>query len=210
MRILFLLILLAGTGLGILYPWAVTNFSGSEIGTWRVYQRGSGFKPVTTRLSSADAPVRVLVDMTALKRDLRTQVTTRLRLMAESAGRTVLAATLNFQESRQLQDGPHLPTQVYRDEAGVLPEVESGDYTFTVGPGDVADIEMQSVDLILRAGAGGFDERAQPLGFTLMAIGFIGLVLALRRGKDGGRPPNPNSQPPPPRWGRGGEVKKTS
>ena len=33
-----------------------------------------------------------------------------------------------------------------------------------------------------------------------MAIGFIGFVLALRRG--GGTPPNPNSQPPPPRWGR--------
>jgi hypothetical protein len=34
-----------------------------------------------------------------------------------------------------------------------------------------------------------------------MAIGFIGFVLALRRGKS---ERDPNSQPPKPRWGRGG------
>ncbi len=36
-----------------------------------------------------------------------------------------------------------------------------------------------------------------------MAVGVIGLVLAMRRRRR--RPQeNPNSQPPPPRWGRGG------
>jgi len=32
-------------------------------------------------------------------------------------------------------------------------------------------------------------------------VTFIGFVLSLR-GRGGGAPPNPNSQPPPPRWGR--------
>lgn len=39
MRVLFLLVLLAGAALG-LWPWAVQNFSGSEIGTWIVYREG--------------------------------------------------------------------------------------------------------------------------------------------------------------------------
>ena len=47
-----------------------------------------------------------------------------------------------------------------------------------------------------RGGAGACDERVQPVGFSLMAIGFIGLVLALRARPR--RPQNPNSQPPPP------------
>ncbi|TIP80276.1 MAG: hypothetical protein E5X60_36625, partial [Mesorhizobium sp.] len=64
MRFLFLLILLAGTGIGVVYPWAMTNFSGHEIGTWRVYEQGR-FRPVTVPLSGRDAPVRVLVDLTA-------------------------------------------------------------------------------------------------------------------------------------------------
>ncbi|MER9236146.1 hypothetical protein NKI56_29540, partial [Mesorhizobium sp. M0622] len=42
--------------------------------------------------------------------------------------------------------------------------------------------------------------RARPIGFSLMATGLVGLVLAFRFG--GRRPENPNSQPPP-RWGRG-------
>ncbi|RUU08829.1 hypothetical protein EOD08_36085, partial [Mesorhizobium sp. M6A.T.Ca.TU.002.02.2.1] len=58
------------------------------------------------------------------------------------------------------------------------------------------------VDLLLRSGVGEIDSRARPVGFSLMAAGLIGLLLALRFG-GGGRPQNPNSQPPPPRWGRG-------
>ena len=66
MRFLFLLILLAGTGLGIIYPWATSNFTGHEIGTYRAYDRASGFRPVEVALATADAPVRVLVDLTTL------------------------------------------------------------------------------------------------------------------------------------------------
>ena len=35
MRTIFLLILLIGVGAGFVYPWAVTNFSGREIGVWQ-------------------------------------------------------------------------------------------------------------------------------------------------------------------------------
>jgi hypothetical protein len=42
MRVFFLLILLVGIGLGIVYPWAATNFSGREIATLRVYDRETG------------------------------------------------------------------------------------------------------------------------------------------------------------------------
>ena len=57
---------LPALGAGFGYPWDVTNFSGREIGTWRVYERGGSFQPVTAQLAAADAPVRVLVDMTAV------------------------------------------------------------------------------------------------------------------------------------------------
>lgn len=203
MRAIFLLILLIGAGLGFGYPWYVTNFSGREIGTWPVYEGGS-FRPVTTHLSAADQPVRVLVDMTAVAPPEFSQAGTALTITASTkAGRTVLAEPLSFSEAKPQERSPQLREKVYRDEAGIITGIEDGDYTFVVGRGDAEDIRIQSVDLVLRGGAGAVDPRAQPVGYALTAIGFIGLVLSLRRGRRGRREPNPNSQPPPPRWGRG-------
>lgn len=203
MRFLFVLILLAGTGIGVIYPWAMTNFSGHEIGTWRVYEQGR-FKPLTVPLSGRDAPVRVLVDLTARAERIVSQQRTVLTLTAATNGRTVLASTLQFNHSdNPRQASPQLPDKIFRDEAGLIPAVSPGPYTFTVGPGDAEDIPMRAVDLILRSGVGEIDGRARPVGFSLMAVGLIGLVLAMRFGGRRGRPENPNSQPPPPRWGRG-------
>ena len=203
MRFLFVLILLAGIGIGVIYPWAMTNFSGHEIGTWRVYEQGR-FKPLTVPLSGRDAPVRVLVDLTARAERIVSQQRTVLTLTAATNGRTVLASTLQFNHSdNPRQASPQLPDKIFRDEAGLIPVVSPGPYTFTVGPGDAEDIPMRAVDLILRSGVGEIDGRARPVGLSLMAAGLIGLILAMRFGGRGGRPENPNSQPPPPRWGRG-------
>ncbi|MGO4839035.1 hypothetical protein AB4144_42995, partial [Rhizobiaceae sp. 2RAB30] len=193
-----LLMLLVGAALGIGYPFVIQNFSGKEIGSWRVYDRGSGFHPIETKLSAADAPIRVLVDMTSIGAPRLSNERTVLTITAATVGRTVLAETMNFVDSAPRPDSPQSGERVYRDDGGVLSDVDDGSYVFTVGPGDAEGIEMKSVDLILRAGAASYDERAQPIGFTLMGLGFVGFVLTLRRS---GHPPNPNSQPP--RWGRG-------
>ncbi|MER9131534.1 hypothetical protein [Mesorhizobium sp. M0768] len=201
MRSLFALILLIGTGIGVVYPWAMTNFSGHEIGTWRVYDRGR-FKPVTVPLSARDGPLRLLVDLTARAERIVSQQRTVLTLTAATGGRAVLASTLQFNHSdNPRQVSPQLPDRIFRDEAGLIPTITPGSYIFTVGPGDAEGIPMRAVDLVLRSGAGEVDRRAHPVGFSLMAAGLVGLVLAFRFG--GRRPQNPNSQPPPPRWGRG-------
>lgn len=201
MRLIFLLLVLGGIGASFVYPWAVTNFSGHEVGTWRVYDRGQAFQPVVARLAAADAPVRVMVDMIAVAPPEFAQSSTVLTITASTGGRTVLAEPISFHESKPQEKSPQLREKAYRDQAGVISSVQDGDYTFVVGRGDLEEIQIKSVDLVLRGGAASVDARAQPLGYAATAIGFIGLVLAMRRGRRDRKP----DAPPAPRWGRGGD-----
>lgn len=207
MRFLSVLLLIAGAAIGVFYPWAMSNFSGHAIGTYRVYE-GGRFKPVTVQLTANDAPVRVLVDLTARAERIAGQQRTLLTLTAASGGRTALASTLSFNHTdNPRQASPQLPDKIFRDEAGVIEIVTPGAYVFTVGPGDADGIDMRAVDLILRAGTGSIDERARPADYALMGIGLVGLVLSLVFGRGNKPPQNPNSQPPPPRWGRNGSPR---
>ncbi|AZO24713.1 hypothetical protein EJ070_31295 [Mesorhizobium sp. M1E.F.Ca.ET.045.02.1.1] len=207
MRFLSVLVLIAGAAIGVFYPWAMSNFSGHAIGTYRVYE-GGRFRSATVRLAASDAPVRVLVDLTARAERVASQQRTVLTLTAASGGRTALASTLSFNRTdNPRQVSPQLPDKIFRDEAGVIETVAPGAYVFTVGPGDADGIDMRAVDLILRAGTGSIDERAWPVGYALMGIGLAGLVLSLVFGRRNKPPQNPNSQPPPPRWGRGGSPR---
>ena len=98
--------------------------------------------------------------MTAIAPPEFASSSTVLTLTASSGGRTVLAETLNFAEAKPQEKSPQLREKIYRDEAGVITGIEDGDYTFVVGQGDAEGIQMRSVDLILRGGAGAVDPRA--------------------------------------------------
>jgi hypothetical protein len=205
MRLLFLLILFTGLGVGLIYPWSISNFSGREIGTWRVYQQGR-FEPVDAQLVSTDAPVRVLVDVTTNANDLFPSDGAVLTITASHDGKTVLAETLQFAGSLEPREkSPQVAEKISRDDAGLIRTVNDGTYRFQIGRGDAESPRIKAVDLILRAGSGEIDQRLQPIGISLMVIGFIGFVLTFSRNWSG-RPQNPNSQPPPPRWGRGGSA----
>lgn len=203
MRALFLLVLLAGLATGVVYPWAVANFSGREIGSWPVYDQGR-FEPVEVDLTAADAPVRVLVDVTTGANAVLPTGSAVLTITASTGGRTVLASALRFNRQAEARDkSPQVAEKISRDDAGLIEPVENARYLFQIGPGDADNVRIKAVELVLRAGAGEADPRLQPVGISLMAVGFIGFVLGFRRGGPG-RPLNPNSKPPPPRWGRGG------
>lgn len=200
MRIIFLLVFLAGLGLGVGYPLIVENAPQKEIGSWAVYDRDGGFRPAEATLSASDAPVHILIDITTVGAPSFSSDRIVLTLTADFGSRTVLAKTLSFSGVTPHLESPQSSGRIFREEVGVITEVHDGTYAFTVGPGDAEGVEIASARLILRGGGAVYDDRVQPTGFMLMAIGFIGFVIAMRRG--GGRPQNPNSQPPPPRWGR--------
>ena len=201
MRVLSILCLLAGIGLGILYPNYITYYSGGEIGTWTVFTRQTGFKPVTVELSKNDAPVLLVVKMDSLGNILQTNAETTLTLTAATGNRTVLAEVMTFRASTADTKTPQYPGASYTVSPGVISAVDDAPYLIVIGPGDQDMIDMKQVTLSLRRNSLAADPRYQPAGFILMALGFIGLILSISRGGGGGK-----NEPEKPgmKWGREG------
>ncbi|MCC0043608.1 MAG: hypothetical protein H6892_04270 [Brucellaceae bacterium] len=200
MRFVFLLMILIGAGLGIAYPWAVSNVSGYEIGTWRVFERGTGFTPAEVTLASPEAPVSITVDLRADGALIRSETKPLLTMNITGDGEYVSSVVMHFAEADVRTINPQSGETGYRLEAERLHSVDHNQYLFEFGPGIAGVDRFNSVDLIVNAGAFDLDPRAIPAGFILMALGLLGFVASLFRRR---RPENPNSSPPPPRWGRG-------
>lgn len=196
MRPVLLLLLVVGIVLGVGYPWVATNFSGEELGSWRVYDRPGPYKPVTVNLKKGDAPVRAFVDMQPLRNFVPSEGRTALTSVVTRQGKDVLVKTLTYVSSKATNKGSPQGPQVYRDSIGDIEPVEDGDHVFIIGPGDYDGLEVAQVDLVLRRDVIGFDRRAVPAGIALIAISIFGLVR-LRRGRKAA-----SHESPPPKWGR--------
>jgi len=197
MRRLLLLVLVAGIALGIGYPWVVGNFSGEEVGSWHVYDRSSSYKPVTVTLMAEDAPVRAFVDMQPLQNFIPAEGRTALTSVVTRQGKDVLVKTLNYANAKATNRGSPQGPLVYRDSIGDIDPVQTGDYVFTIGPGDVDGLQVAQVDLVLRKDVMAVDRRAIPAGIALIIVSIFGLIRLRRNRED-----NSRDTSVPLKWGR--------
>ncbi len=197
MRIFFLIILIAGIGLGIGYPWIAKSYDDYEIGTYHVFDQAAGFTEVNATLSPAEAPVHVEMAMKALGA-LPKPGGAVLTLTVSDGQETVLAKALDFADVTPKLTNPQTGERSYSAEAGTFTPQNTTSYIFKVARGDAAAPQIESVDIVLHAGALDLEPRAIPIGYVLIAIGMIGFVVTYRR-----RPPHDASGGRSPRrWGR--------
>ncbi len=196
-RLAFLLLILAGGGLGIAWPWLQQTYSGYEIGTWRVFD-GTAFTRAEARPAPSESPIFLTVEMITsgpLRADRKGAV---LTLTAEDGGRTVLAQALDFEGVQGRVVSPQSGELAYRTAAGRIQSVSDSGLVITVARGEEDRVRLVSVDVTVEASAIPVQPNAIPVGYVLLGIGFVGLLLTFRSG----HPKNPNSSPPPPKWGR--------
>jgi hypothetical protein len=205
-RLFALLVFLAGAALAFGYPMLAERLPPKPIGTLPVFSPVGGFVPVSRNLRPEDLPAVVYVDLYSSGSPKFGKDRAVLTLTASAAGKTVLAAPLDFQDAVQRDDTPQTPEMIYRATAGTIDSVDPAAplVTFTVDRGDADAIDVARVDLVLEHGPQKVDPRATPVGWIVMAVGAVAFLISFRRGGGAGSPPaNPNSQPPPSRWGRG-------
>jgi hypothetical protein len=196
MRFFFLVILFAGLALGVVYPMAVRNVSGYEIGTYPLFD-ADGFKWAEVQIAPSEAPVRVRLRMRVAERLVVAGPLPVLRLSASTGGVVVFDQVVTF-AGIEPQPAAELGGFVYEDETATVERIDGDDaYVFTLGPAVGNEVLPERIDLVLNAGAFDLDPRAVPIGYALVAVGLVGLVAMIRRRRRLNR-----ENPPPPRWGR--------
>ena len=104
MRFIFLALFLIGAGVAFAYPWAMRNVSSHQIGSWRVEDVASGFHPVDVPLKSADAPVKAVLDVTAVVPASFDREQNVLTITAATMDKTVLAQSLSLEGAEKREE----------------------------------------------------------------------------------------------------------
>lgn len=196
-RSFFLILILAGGGLGIAYPWLNARYAGYEIGTWRVFE-GGAFTRAEARPAQSETPVFISVEMVTRGPLRADRQGAALTVTAQSGGRTVLAQALDFKGATPRILNPQSGDVAYRMSAGSIASVADDGLFIDVARGDDDSANIVTVDVTVEAGATPIQPNAIPIGYVLLGVGFVGFIASFRRGA----PKNPNSSPPPPKWGR--------
>lgn len=197
LRILFLLLTIAGILAGIAYPFVVQNFGGYEVARRFVPVANEGFRAVEIELNSVDSPVRVLVDYTSRSQVNAVMASAELEMVVSHDRSVVARERLRFVHSTPGEGSVQSGRYVYRATGGIVELPESGAYVFRFALVGETTLQPESVELIVMASAIEWDPRVQPVGYALMALGFVGFIIAMtQRSKT--RP----AAKPRPRWGR--------
>lgn len=198
----FLVLVIGGLAAAVGYPVLVQNFSGTELGSIPLYERGKGFLPATITLSPKDAPIRLIVRMTSIGQPVRTNARTVLGFKLTGPDGRTLDRTLEFVEAGAGTDrDASADERQYQADAGLLEPSATGDWSVELVSAAREEIKMKSVSLDLRSNAGAIDPRVQPLGFVAATLGILGVFLGLRRRASRATPP-PAPKPPARKWGR--------
>ncbi len=196
MRGILLFLMLSGIGLGVAYPWYIHNRSGNDIGTFRVFQRSSGFKSIDVILTPDEAPVRVFVDIMPIMQTYPDDAQSLLHLTATTSGKTVMDKNLNFAAGIADARGLQRSEKIFRDTAGELTNIAAGQYHFTLERGGFEGLTLKTVDLVLKGNIEEIDPRAIPAGIGLFALGLLGMI---RRQRSSAPEDTDTAKP---KWGR--------
>ncbi|TDH38896.1 hypothetical protein E2A64_07325 [Pseudohoeflea suaedae] len=201
MRLIALLVAIAGALMAFGYTAWIDLGSGAEIGRYSVATIPAAPSGPTLTLSAADAPVGIYLTAAVpniAERPAEGPSTAVYALTVTSGAEVVERRDVSFRFTYPANDRALKPSRPRQTQLALLVDpMDGGPYRISVarrGNG----VKLASVVLSVRRKAVVPDERIAPAGFLLLVIGGVAFTLMGRRRKPGSDPRPPRSH----RWGR--------
>jgi hypothetical protein len=202
MRFLGFLLFVLGLVL-MLAPSAITSrIVDREIARAAIYENGA-FQPFDIELGPAQAPVAIIIRLEEGGAYEVGDGTAALALVASSAGRSVFAQAVTFDNADWIEpasDPASTETVIYEKRIGRIAELAGGSYRFEASEGDAEPISLQRVELVLRANAFAVPDVSN-FAIAMVWVGVILWVIGQRR-RARKLVANPPPPPPAPKWGK--------
>jgi len=199
MRLLFLLIMIAGSLLRFGYPLYISNFSGEKQPEQVFFQRGTPWTVVKTRLEQDNFPVGVKVRLLVDAPSDRLSYSGGFVLKVRGPGNLSFSDILDF-ELKPVGDGDvNGAEQELWQTATTLQFIQNGPYFFALAPLANNPLSVRFAFLQLTTNVGTYDARLLLAGAAMMAVGGIGFVWMSLRAR---RQNRDNGNSTKSRWGR--------
>lgn len=189
-RIVFFVMIAFGALVGLVYPWAVANETGYEVGSWQVFDPGNGFAELEMILPPEANLVRARLRI-GTSEPVAVDDATVLVMTVKSGDWTISAQSFALDDAEDAPAAGRLAYTVISEPIHVLGD-EAYSFSFENG---WREIPLASLEITLLGGFHDIDEAVPPIGWGVMAAGFLGFGLTLRKRRE--------KKEPPRRWGRG-------
>ena len=203
MRLIALLVAIAGALMAFGYPAWIDLGSGAEIGRYAMSTRpGAAPSGPTLTLAPADAPVGIFLTLTVpdvSPKPAAGDATATYELVLSRGQTDIERVQAGFRFTYPANDKALRPSQPRQKKLVLLVEPpEEGAYRVAVSRTDSGTVTLESAVLSVNRKAIVPDERIAPAGFLLLVIGGVGFVVLRRRNprETDRRPPRSH------KWGR--------
>jgi hypothetical protein len=198
-RLLGLLLFIAGLALSFAPAATFSQFLGREIARETVFEDGA-FREAVVDLNPALAPAAFRLRIEEDGRYDPASGQAALAVVISHSGQSGFAAPVIPTERDRAPEAVQSGAVVYDVAVTRFSELVSGPYRFTVSEGDADEIGLTRVDLVVQANAFVEPPDFAFYGNVALWLGAALFFIGLRR-RNRNRAANP-SEPPAPKWGR--------
>ncbi len=194
MRGISVILMVIGVAMGLLYPWALDNFTGDELAKFPVFSQNGKFLPATLRLQPDQSPLLVRLNVEAHNPLTGTLRYGRINITITEPGGGERKDAFTFYSDHTSGRNDAAYEELLTDRLNQTTIFRAGDYRFDLREAKNNQLRYKSANLLIIGNYWQYDPLISIGGRVAIGVGIFGLFLTSRRKK--------KPKIAKPKWGR--------